>query len=79
MCHNSRAMFSTEMLVNQNCTLLSLTAIRRYVAAKGHYFGVGGSVLEFSDYVTQHGVFNVDSVWKTSEGLFAVGLCVMQQ
>lgn len=39
------------------------------VAAKSYYFGVGGSVDSFTEFIQQHGVFDVEKVAIISEGI----------
>ncbi|XP_053188994.1 histidine protein methyltransferase 1 homolog isoform X1 [Scomber japonicus] len=40
-----------------------------YLATKSHYFGVGGGLHLFEMYVKERGVFSVDHVWDSEEGL----------
>ncbi|KAJ8682822.1 hypothetical protein QAD02_018614 [Eretmocerus hayati] len=40
-----------------------------YIAAKIHYFGVGGSIQQFEEFITKDGLFNIKTVWKSDEGL----------
>lgn len=40
----------------------------RLVAAKTYYFGVGGSTRQFEKLIAEMDVFNVEVVWKCSEG-----------
>lgn len=40
-----------------------------YVAAKAHYFGVGGGVRQFESLVVKDGVMKCESVWKSTGGL----------
>ncbi|KAF5306993.1 hypothetical protein FQR65_LT07216 [Abscondita terminalis] len=40
-----------------------------YVAAKTHYFGVGGGIRQFEEYLKHEGLFNVLPCWKCKDGL----------
>ncbi|KAF2892561.1 hypothetical protein ILUMI_13621 [Ignelater luminosus] len=40
-----------------------------YLAAKTYYFGVGGGLREFEDFMIQQNVFDFSTCWKCSEGL----------
>lgn len=40
-----------------------------YLAAKSHYFGVGGNVHDFITFLDKDKIFTATSVWKSSEGL----------
>ncbi|CAG9807320.1 unnamed protein product [Chironomus riparius] len=40
-----------------------------FVAAKSHYFGVGGNVLDFCELLKKDGTFQSEVVWKSSIGL----------
>lgn len=40
-----------------------------YLAAKSHYFGVGGNVHDFIKFLNDDGNFVSEAVWKSSEGL----------
>ncbi|KAF5298172.1 hypothetical protein FQA39_LY02596 [Lamprigera yunnana] len=40
-----------------------------YVAAKTHYFGVGGGLRQFEEYLKLKSQFHISSCWKCSEGL----------
>ncbi|XP_033104153.1 histidine protein methyltransferase 1 homolog [Anneissia japonica] len=40
-----------------------------YVAAKTHYFGVGGGTRIFEDFVNKNGIFNIKSCWQNKDGL----------
>ncbi|KAM9847962.1 histidine protein methyltransferase 1 homolog [Aulostomus maculatus] len=40
-----------------------------YLATKSHYFGVGGGLHLFKTYVEDRGVFTVDHLWDSEEGL----------
>lgn len=42
---------------------------RIYLAAKSHYFGVGGNVLDFCKLLNDDGIFNSEVVWKSTTGL----------
>ncbi|KAK9890654.1 hypothetical protein WA026_012012 [Henosepilachna vigintioctopunctata] len=42
---------------------------RIYVAAKSYYFGVGGGLSAFKDFIQKENIFKVTSVWKHSNGL----------
>mgnify|MGYP001796259468 CR=1 FL=1 len=49
--------------------------VYRYVASKYHYFGVGGGIESFQDFVEKRGVFSVERVLTTDESKFsALGL-----
>ena len=41
--------------------------LSRYIASKYHYFGVGGGVESFKQYVDTCGIFNVDTVYSTDQ------------
>lgn len=41
--------------------------VNRYLASKYHYFGVGGGVESFQDFVVNLGVFSVKQVLTTDE------------
>ncbi|XP_071944900.1 histidine protein methyltransferase 1 homolog [Antedon mediterranea] len=40
-----------------------------YVAAKTHYFGVGGGTRVFEEFVIKKQMFNISCCWKNNEGL----------
>lgn len=40
------------------------------IAAKSYYFGVGGSVDAFVEFVKSHHCFNVKTVYSTTKGMF---------
>jgi hypothetical protein len=40
-----------------------------YLAAKSHYFGVGGNILDFVDLINADKAFTSSSIWKSTEGL----------
>ncbi|KAM6922533.1 histidine protein methyltransferase 1 homolog [Lycodopsis pacificus] len=40
-----------------------------YLATKSHYFGVGGGLHLFETFVEQRGVFSLDHLWDSEEGL----------
>ncbi|XP_033221369.1 histidine protein methyltransferase 1 homolog isoform X2 [Belonocnema kinseyi] len=40
-----------------------------FVAGKAYYFGVGGSMRQFEELVRKDGVFKVQVVWRSNEGL----------
>jgi hypothetical protein len=40
-----------------------------YLAAKTHYFGVGGNTFDFCKFLEKDGDFSHELVWKSSEGL----------
>jgi hypothetical protein len=40
-----------------------------FLAAKSHYFGVGGNTFDFCKFIEKDGEFTHESVWKSSEGL----------
>ncbi|KAK2921906.1 histidine protein methyltransferase 1 homolog [Channa argus] len=40
-----------------------------YLATKSHYFGVGGGLHLFKNFVEQKGIFSVDHLWDGEEGL----------
>lgn len=40
-----------------------------YLATKSHYFGVGGGLHLFETFVKERGVFSVDHLWDSKEGL----------
>ncbi|XP_034178468.2 histidine protein methyltransferase 1 homolog [Osmia lignaria lignaria] len=40
-----------------------------YIGGKSYYFGVGGGMRQFQYLVEEDGVFNIDIVWKSQEGL----------
>lgn len=42
--------------------------MKRYVAAKSYYFGVGGGIKEFQSEVEKNN-FHVSTVWKCDEGI----------
>lgn len=39
------------------------------LAAKTYYFGVGGGLRSFEDYLIQEKIFNFTTCWKTDSGL----------
>jgi hypothetical protein len=40
-----------------------------YLAAKCHYFGVGGNIMDFCKFIHEDGFFECKSIWKSNEGL----------
>ncbi|XP_028279348.1 histidine protein methyltransferase 1 homolog [Parambassis ranga] len=40
-----------------------------YLATKSHYFGVGGGLHLFETFVEQQGIFSLDHLWDSKEGL----------
>jgi len=40
-----------------------------YLAAKTHYFGVGGGIRQFEDFLKKENLFDFSVCWKCSEGL----------
>lgn len=42
---------------------------RIYLAAKSHYFGVGGNVFDFCKFLDKDGKFDYEIIWKSIEGL----------
>ncbi|XP_056292047.1 histidine protein methyltransferase 1 homolog [Pseudoliparis swirei] len=40
-----------------------------YIATKSHYFGVGGGLHLFETFVEQRGIFSLDHLWDSEEGL----------
>lgn len=40
-----------------------------YLAAKSHYFGVGGNVHDFNKFLDKDGTFKTSVIWKSTEGL----------
>ncbi|XP_030761777.1 histidine protein methyltransferase 1 homolog isoform X2 [Sitophilus oryzae] len=40
-----------------------------YLAAKSHYFGVGGGITLFKEYISKRNIFQATSCWKHSEGV----------
>ena len=42
---------------------------RALFAAKSHYFGVGGSTFDFIKYISGTGLFDINVVFKTEQGL----------
>ncbi|CAL7950368.1 unnamed protein product [Xylocopa violacea] len=40
-----------------------------FIAGKTYYFGVGGGMRQFQNLIEEDGIFNVDIVWKSKEGL----------
>ncbi|KAK4876071.1 hypothetical protein RN001_012493 [Aquatica leii] len=40
-----------------------------YAAAKTHYFGVGGGIRSFEEFLKQQGLFEISTCWKCSDGL----------
>ncbi|XP_034950987.1 histidine protein methyltransferase 1 homolog isoform X2 [Chelonus insularis] len=40
-----------------------------YIAGKVHYFGIGGNMKEFEKLIKTDNVFNVETVWRSEEGL----------
>ena len=48
---------------------ISLTKIS-YVAAKTHYFGVGGGTTDFTELVNEEGVFSIKVCKEFTEGLY---------
>ena len=40
-----------------------------FVAAKSHYFGVGGNVLDFCKLLEKDGTFQAEVVWQSNVGL----------
>ena len=48
--------------------------VYRYVASKYHYFGVGGGIESFQDFVEKRGVFSVERVLTTDESKFSAHL-----
>lgn len=40
-----------------------------YLATKSHYFGVGGGLHLFETFVEERGIFSVDHLWDSEEGL----------
>ncbi|KAG5671528.1 hypothetical protein PVAND_001722 [Polypedilum vanderplanki] len=40
-----------------------------FLAAKSHYFGVGGNTFDFCKHLNDDGAFSHEIIWKSSEGL----------
>ncbi|XP_076765968.1 histidine protein methyltransferase 1 homolog [Xylocopa sonorina] len=40
-----------------------------FIAGKTYYFGVGGGMRQFQNLIEEDGIFDVDIVWKSKEGL----------
>ncbi|KAG5874411.1 hypothetical protein JTB14_033168 [Gonioctena quinquepunctata] len=40
-----------------------------FLAAKSFYFGVGGGISLFQDYLIEHGIFKHSTCWKCTEGV----------
>ncbi|XP_076643359.1 histidine protein methyltransferase 1 homolog [Halictus rubicundus] len=40
-----------------------------FIAAKSYYFGVGGGMRQFQSLIEDDGIFNVEIVWKSQQGL----------
>ena len=61
----------TLFCLNYNCNT-------RYLAAKTHYFGVGGGTRSFEDMVKQRGEFNIEVCKTYTRGKvhFQRSLCV---
>lgn len=57
-------------IASLNCNQKILNQICRYIASKYHYFGVGGGVEVFQDFVAREGVFHVEEVFATDESMF---------
>lgn len=41
----------------------------RYLAAKSHYFGVGGGTRQFEEFLKKEDVFKFSTCWSSSHGL----------
>jgi len=53
-------LFKINFLINPNFHFF------RLLAAKIYYFGVGGGIASFGEYLDKHGIFKMEDVWSTT-------------
>lgn len=44
--------------------------ILRFIAGKSYYFGVGGGMWQFQNLIEEDAIFDVEIVWRNTEGIF---------
>ena len=58
-----------KLVLRPSGFFLFLNSIFRYLAAKAHYFGTGGNVNQFEEYLQKDGLLEVDSCFSYEEGI----------
>ncbi|CAL8359091.1 unnamed protein product [Boreogadus saida] len=67
----SETIYNTAYYPSLHATLQKLLAPDgvTYLATKAHYFGVGGGLLLFEQFVEERGIFSLHHLWDVAEGL----------
>lgn len=55
--------------MNNKIVVIILNSYDRYLAAKTCYFGVGGGLRSFEEFVARKGVFDSTVCWTCKEGV----------
>ena len=81
LCSGRYRCCSLNLFISKHYRIISQIlnqTVNRYVASKYHYFGVGGGIESFQDFVEKRGVFSVERVFTTDESKFSAYLRLPQ-